>query len=468
MSLYDQYLAEAKAINFPKELIISETEYRNVLNSTINILNSDIVYEGVFVSEHDIYYNKDKFDNGDINLCFITGLSGSGKSTMAGNMEKNGVEKYELDDLLLNYKYSDEELKKYGDLFYSFFQQDGKGLRYHSLEELNSKLNPKDQTSSTANPGGEQYAKELVNKFVNYSIKYAATHQDHKFVIEGSWIFLYINPDKIRHYAVYIKGTSAFMSAYRGTMRDQDKYGKYRGLKKFIKTAQLLGFRFNRNGLQQEKLIQKFRDYYNKLESENNINEDTEPESMAIIDKQEIKDAFIKFDECIHNFKIELQKYDKSCIEKDYDEAKSTIKDMKKYLEDAKESIIYIGEAGFGSKQVKSGILECAKKLTESISKIIFGESAKKIFNSVKNNGVIEGIGGAVGGVAGFTAAFAGLKILTVIFDTLQKPNEEKLSNIEKKRQYLKNIDDLEKSVDLMEKSLEEKIKKEKDKKKGE
>jgi adenylylsulfate kinase-like enzyme len=49
-----------------------------------------VVYldESLLLNEKDIYYNKDKFDSGEINLCFITGLSGSGKSTMSREMAK--------------------------------------------------------------------------------------------------------------------------------------------------------------------------------------------------------------------------------------------------------------------------------------------------------------------------------------------------------------------------------------------
>lgn len=49
-----------------------------------------VVYldESLLINEKDIYYNKDKFDSGEINLCFITGLSGSGKSTMSREMAK--------------------------------------------------------------------------------------------------------------------------------------------------------------------------------------------------------------------------------------------------------------------------------------------------------------------------------------------------------------------------------------------
>ena len=48
----------------------------------------DLLEEKYIINEKDIYYNKDKFDSKEINLCFITGHSGSGKSTMAHKKEE--------------------------------------------------------------------------------------------------------------------------------------------------------------------------------------------------------------------------------------------------------------------------------------------------------------------------------------------------------------------------------------------
>ena len=65
-----------------------------------NIGDCPVIKEGYIKSDPDIYYNKGKFDSGEINLCFITGLSGSGKSTMAGEMSKESIS---LDDIGFNY-----------------------------------------------------------------------------------------------------------------------------------------------------------------------------------------------------------------------------------------------------------------------------------------------------------------------------------------------------------------------------
>jgi ribosomal protein S18 acetylase RimI-like enzyme len=89
--------------------------------------------EGYVINQKDILYNKDKFESGEINLCFVTGHSGSGKSTYtykyAEDRNYKGVDVFSLDDLQWSYKYSDENLKEYGELAYKFFTGEGKRFR---------------------------------------------------------------------------------------------------------------------------------------------------------------------------------------------------------------------------------------------------------------------------------------------------------------------------------------------------
>lgn len=158
----------------------------------------DIIFESNVLNESDIYYNKDKFDSGETNLCFVTGLSGSGKSTMANGMK---AEHYELDDVGFNWNFSDDNLKDYGDLIYTFFKGIGKKYRVGYAEVDDSYVS-------------------IYSDFVNYSIQYAKTHKNIKFVIEGVQLFQWINPKDLVDYAVYIKGTSRLISTYRAAKRN--------------------------------------------------------------------------------------------------------------------------------------------------------------------------------------------------------------------------------------------------------
>ena len=58
----------------------------DIYNSKVKVIRDifdTIMSEGYFETKEDAIsiYNKDKFESGEINLCFITGHSGSGKST---------------------------------------------------------------------------------------------------------------------------------------------------------------------------------------------------------------------------------------------------------------------------------------------------------------------------------------------------------------------------------------------------
>lgn len=174
-------------------------------------VNESTILESILINEDDIYYNKDKFDSGEINLCFITGLSGSGKSTMGRDMQSHGVEHYELDDLqCIADHFTLANLKEYGDLIYSYFTGEGKKF-YKTLKEL------KDAQVSES-----EYEDKLYPGFVHYAMKYAKSHKDRKFVLEGVWLYnkKWFTPEEFKKYAFYIKGTSMIISHIRSAKRD--------------------------------------------------------------------------------------------------------------------------------------------------------------------------------------------------------------------------------------------------------
>ena len=214
--------------------------------------------ESNIINQKDIYYNKDKFDSGEINLCFITGYSGSGKSTMARSMQNTKLEYYELDDLNQNYKFTDDNLKEYGDLIYSFFKGPGKKYRYHSYEDMQNCTNPLDDS-------GDEFDKCVNRDFVKYAMKYANSHKNTKFAIEGIWLYFFFKPEELKDYAVYIKGTSRILSAFRAAKRDsKDADSKTKRFLYSIKGT--ISTLYNKYSIEGEKLINKYRNYYSKLE----------------------------------------------------------------------------------------------------------------------------------------------------------------------------------------------------------
>lgn len=232
-------------------------------------LNESAVDESYLINEKDIYYNKDKFDSGEINLCFIIGHSGSGKSTMAHKAEKDNknVEAYELDDLFaIKDDFTMEDLKKYGDLIYSFFNGPGKKY-YVTFEYLNQNKIP-----------GSEYEYKLYPDFAHYAMQYAKSHKDKKYIVEGVWLFLtnesgqlLLKPEEFKDYAFYIKGTSAIISAARASKRDSSDQadGKIKQAGRAVK----MFFRNDWKGrFADEKQIKQFRDYFKSLIKEKEDN----------------------------------------------------------------------------------------------------------------------------------------------------------------------------------------------------
>ena len=229
-------------------------------------------HEGYVMNEKDIYYNKDKFDSGEINLCFITGHSGSGKSTMGNNMQKDNVEHYDLDDVVANkMHFTMANLKEYGDLIYSFFSGPGKKYFY----------TPEDVKSGKVKEINGLYEKQLIDEFITYAKMHAASDKTKKFVIEGIWLYEFVEPSRLKNYAVYIKGTSALISTIRAASRDSkeeypDKKDKVKRFKSWWSRFKVLfcgGIGSKSNGFSIERKIKKYRQYFSKLEKDKPVTE---------------------------------------------------------------------------------------------------------------------------------------------------------------------------------------------------
>ena len=236
---------------------------RNTINESFEY---EIVDEMYIKDEYDIMYNKEAFDNGDINLCFITGHSGSGKSTYAHYLEKKyhpNIEVYELDDVIATYNFSDENLKEYGDMINSFFK---KNPKYRIPNTYNSD-NVEEWIKDNKFASIPEYSNQVSKEFVKYAKNFVKYHS-RKYIIEGIQLFCYFKPEEFKDYAFYIKGTSAFKSWIRSAIRDgKDGFkNKWMMLKDY-------------NWYEQQ--LYKFRDYYapktkNYKEEEMDLKESTD------------------------------------------------------------------------------------------------------------------------------------------------------------------------------------------------
>ena len=213
------YLNKRKLLNSP---IITESTYdkmnnvlEQMLDGKIDEFSGQVLTESIIQSDENIFYNKKAFIDGDINLCFIVGLSGSGMSRMASEMSKDSedIEKYDLKDIIHNKGTHDAEYyRNKGYLAYSFFS--GPGKRFY--------LKP-DEIKHMLNLSEDQYREQLTNAFVDYAVRYANSHKDTKFIIEGVYLHRYINPSRFRDYAVCILGTSIAKSMYNSDKNVKEK-----------------------------------------------------------------------------------------------------------------------------------------------------------------------------------------------------------------------------------------------------
>ena len=200
--------------------------------------------ETFVISEPDLYYKEDSFNSGDTNICFILGHSGSGKSMMARTLEGDNIDHIELDDLLLTKDhFTEEELKAYSALFYSFFT--GEGAKYYIGIDERDRI-PK-----------EEYEDRVFRDFVSFAMEYAKQHRDKKYIIDGIWIYLYFDdPSVFEDYAVFIKGTSFLKSKIRAMKREMQRD------KETLQDRKAMFGREVRNYLLDEEKIDRYRSYF--------------------------------------------------------------------------------------------------------------------------------------------------------------------------------------------------------------
>lgn len=243
------------------------TEYKKLIDARAKEIKGSMkessIEEGFLKSDKDIYYNKDKFDSGEINLCFITGLSGSGKSTMGRRMSSKDIEHYEMDDIICNYAFSDDNLKEYGGLVESFFKGPGKEYRLKRGDE---------DHNNAVFDSHENYEKEITQLFVKHAISYCKSHKGIKYVCDGIWIFMFIKPEQLKDCAVYIKGTSSIKSGYRALKRDIDE-DKRNGMT----SLQIFKHEFKRvkedilYARENQKELKSFRSYFEKQSTNESV-----------------------------------------------------------------------------------------------------------------------------------------------------------------------------------------------------
>lgn len=174
-------------------------------DETIKGLNESVIF-----SSDDLYHNVDKFENGDSNVLLVTGLSGSGKSTIGKQLSnKYKAEYIELDllDVASNFviEKNIDAIKSGEPIMYEFLMKNKK-----IFDKLISKNVSDDEMF------------DIMEKYIKYVLSYARNHKDKKFIIEGIQIFdCDTLSDTLVNYPIVIKGTSSVTSFIRKAKRDK-------------------------------------------------------------------------------------------------------------------------------------------------------------------------------------------------------------------------------------------------------
>ena len=251
----------------PGWMLKAITKYRpRVLKRMSNIqtiLNHYILYfndsrltsvqESWLFDEDTLYYNMKDFDAGKTNLALVVGFSGSGKTTLGKNFEAKykDCEFVELDAVMQQWCFNDEQLKEMSTLAYEFFHTPA-GEKYRVTQ---------DYLIANRIPFSA-YEIPLFNNFYSFAEEYAKAHPKQRFVLEGVWPLMYeIDPSRFKDWTVIIVGTSYIKSTWRSGFRDR----KEPTLVGLIDTLCWKVFhRIQRFGTHLNKWIGVYRDYFSK------------------------------------------------------------------------------------------------------------------------------------------------------------------------------------------------------------
>ncbi len=197
----DYYSVQLYGCTVPEMYFVMREQYKAEIRDSLPFTTRDTL----FVSEPDLYYNKMAFDEGKINMCFVIGYSGSGKSVLTKEYSGTDIERIELDDIVcVKDHYSLEGLKQNSDMMYSFFA--GSGSKYYISRQERSLF--------------ADHAEVFVD-FIDYACKYAKDHPNKRYILEGIWTYLFFgDPTRFDEYAVFIKGTSLMKSKLRRIKRE--------------------------------------------------------------------------------------------------------------------------------------------------------------------------------------------------------------------------------------------------------
>ena len=161
--------------------------------------------ENYIFSRKDNVYNFDKWDNGESNILIITGLSGSGKSTMAFALaDEYDATVIQLDHLQCYERFTAKNKNTPGtELIKKFFKN-------------NKELKKQDFSSITFSS-----FKPVFDEFFPWLLKELGKDKKNRYIIEGIHIILFTKYFDIKRYPLICINTPMYKSIVRHWIRDQ-------------------------------------------------------------------------------------------------------------------------------------------------------------------------------------------------------------------------------------------------------
>jgi ribosomal protein S18 acetylase RimI-like enzyme len=175
--------------------------------------------ENGIITTKDLEYNLDQWKIGGKNILFITGLSGSGKSTKAAKLAKENnainieIDLFEHNDIVFDKNTNNDD----GNIIVKeYFEK-----KYGGARKM---------------PQGDPKLPHMLYDFIKYCINYASKHKDRLFIMEGIQLADLEMAEELKNYPVIIVNTSIIKSMYRAAKREgiKDYFNSFKSFSDFL------------------------------------------------------------------------------------------------------------------------------------------------------------------------------------------------------------------------------------------